>query len=212
MGHIVALTTLQELSALLVQEGRFNKAERILADPLQSLRLELCQEYGDNLGTRDSYAAAVDKIRALIPHYYEGKEQEEVQQAFDREVIRAQHAVATGTSLKAKIDGKTDMNGPNLYTPERMLLWYVTLEHLQQYTPQEGERENPGYRKIADELAASKGAVYLLDKFSSHVTPILGALGVNKSDCMIQWGEPDSHFWFRRKDAETDHNLINFDI
>jgi len=199
----------QRLSVVL-QESGAQKASTILADPLQALRLELNQA---DLSTHDKFSAAAAKIKALILHYYPEAQREEANQVFDRELLRAEQAIATGSSKKVLSNGRYDDNGPNLYAPERMLLWYATMSHMEQVQPEEG-KEKISTATVANELAQSKGADYLLDKFSAQVTQILAALKIDKKDCLIRWGEPDSHFWHRKKDPENGvpHDIINFDI
>jgi hypothetical protein len=42
----------------------------------------------------------------------------------------------------------------------------------------------------------------------------LSAIGVDKDDCIIRWGPPNSHFWHSKKDPANGHtkSIINFDI
>ena len=203
------------------------KADLILADARHALRLDIAIAEHPIKGTAEGgqtqvtipiaesehYQALVDRIRAILPTYYQGKELEEQQAQFDHEVARAAHVMATGSSKGLTYQGRTDNAGPNLYSPERMMLWFATLSHMEHRKPVEGQ-EKIGISVIAEELASSKGAQLLLDKFAKNVTTILATLGIDKNDCIIRWGQPGSHFWHLSKDAANGrpYDIINFDI
>ncbi|MFN8992906.1 MAG: hypothetical protein ACK5X3_04470, partial [Pseudomonadota bacterium] len=203
------------------------KADLILEDARHALRLDIAnaeqpivsaangEQTQETIPIAESehYQALVDRIRAILPSYYQGKELEEQQAQFDHEVARAAHVMATGSSKGLVYQGKTDHAGPNLYSPERMMLWFATLSHMEHRKPVEGQ-EKISISGIAGELASSKGAQLLLDKFAKNVTTILATLGIDKNDCIIRWGQPGSHFWHRSKDGANGqpHDIINFDI
>lgn len=199
----------------------YYKADAILADSREALRLELnladrkSKEQAALLASKAEFSRLADKIKALLPEYYHDEELKREQSAFEHELVRAEHAIKTGSSKQASIGGKIDSGGPNLYSPERMMLWYAVLSHLEHHaSDEEGATPNPDSAMLVSELSSSKGADYIFDKFSRHVTRILPRIGVDKKDCIIRWGEPNSGFWHSKKDPANGQpqDIINFDI